>query len=189
MKVLLIDNFDSFTYNVYHYILMCGVECHFMRNDEPVIDELEKNDYSGIVFSPGPMKPDNHPLMFEILEKYHTSKPIMGICLGHQAIGQFFGANIIKAPKPVHGKISRIHHTGHNMFNDIPENINVARYHSLVVGGLEKTVLNITSTTEDGLPMSFAHKGLPLWGVQFHPEAIQTEYGLKMLKNWTSIFS
>ena len=189
MKVLLIDNFDSFTYNVYHYIQMCGVECHFMRNNEPVMKELENHDYSGIVFSPGPMKPDNHPLMFEILEKYNTLKPILGICLGHQAIGQFFGANIIKAAKPVHGKISRIHHTGHHMFTDIPENVFVARYHSLVVAELDKTALNVTSTTDEGLPMSFAHKELPIWGVQFHPEAIQTEYGLKMLKNWTSIFS
>jgi anthranilate synthase/aminodeoxychorismate synthase-like glutamine amidotransferase len=189
MKVLLIDNFDSFTYNVYHYIQMCGVECHFMRNDEQVMDELEKNDYSGIVFSPGPMKPENHPIMFEVLAKYHTEKPILGICLGHQAIGQFFGANVIKAPKPVHGKISKIHHAGHDMFSDIPENLYVARYHSLVVSGFEKTDLCITSTTDDGLPMSFAHKELPLWGVQFHPEAIQTEHGLKIFKNWTSIFS
>ena len=167
---------------------MCGVDCHFMRDNEPVMEELEKNDYSGIVFSPGPMKPENHPLMFGILEKYHTIKPILGICLGHQAISQFFGASVIKAPKPVHGKISRISHTGHEMFKNIPENINVARYHSLVVDGL-KTALTITSAADDGLPMSFAHKELPLWGVQFHPEAIQTEYGLKMLKNWTSIFS
>jgi len=189
MKVLLIDNFDSFTYNIYHYIQMCGAECSLVRNDEPVMDELEKEEYAGIVFSPGPMKPENHPVMFEVLEKYHDVKPILGICLGHQAIAQFFGANIIKAPKPVHGKISKIYHTGHKMFTEIPENIFVARYHSLVVDGLEKTNLNITSTTADGLPMSFAHKELPLWGVQFHPEAVQTEYGLKMLKNWTSIFS
>ncbi len=189
MGVILIDNFDSFTYNIYHYLLMCGTDCRLMRNDEPVLNSIATENFSGIVFSPGPMKPENHPLMFDILEKYNSSKPILGICLGHQAIAEFFGAQVIKAPKPMHGKTSLINHTGHMMFNGIPEKINVARYHSLVVEGVENTALQVTSSTSDGLPMSFANKELPIWGIQFHPEAVQTEFGLKMLKNWTSIFS
>lgn len=189
MTALLIDNFDSFTYNIYHYLLMCGIDCRLMRNDGPVMEALEKKEISGIVFSPGPMRPENHPVMFRILEKYHDQKPILGICLGHQAIGEFYGANLVMAPKPVHGKISGIKHNGHLMFSNIPEKLNVARYHSLAVTGLESTSLEVTSTTGDGTAMSLAHKEFPVWGVQFHPEAIQTEYGLQLLKNWTSIFS
>jgi anthranilate synthase/aminodeoxychorismate synthase-like glutamine amidotransferase len=160
-----------------------------MRNKESVMAEIEQSKPEGIVFSPGPMRPNQHPLMFEVLEKYYTSLPILGICLGHQAIGEFFGATLLKAPKPVHGKISNISHTGHFMYNGIPKNLDVARYHSLVLAEVEKSPLFITSATNDGLPMSVAHKYLPIWGLQFHPEAIQTEYGLQMLKNWTSIFS
>jgi len=189
MQILLIDNFDSFTYNIYHYILLCGIDCRLIRNDENVEEVLQTEKFSGIIFSPGPMRPENHPVIFDLIEKYHTTLPMLGICLGHQAMGEYFGANLVKSPKPMHGKISAIHHTGHVMFSGIPGEINVARYHSLIVEGLEKTVLKITSVTAEGLPMSFAHKDLPLWGIQFHPEAIQTQYGLKMLKNWTSIFS
>jgi anthranilate synthase/aminodeoxychorismate synthase-like glutamine amidotransferase len=187
--VLLIDNYDSFTYNIYHYIQMCGEECKLMRNTEPVMDVIEQNNPAGIVFSPGPMRPQNHPLMFDVLQKYYSIKPILGICLGHQAIGEFFGATLLKGPQPVHGKVSNISHTGHIMYNGIPQNLDVARYHSLILSGLEKTDLKITSSTKDGIAMSLAHKTLPVWGLQFHPEAIQTEYGLQMLKNWTSMFS
>jgi anthranilate synthase component 2 len=168
---------------------MCGQDCKLMRNTEPVLEEIEQNNPDGIVFSPGPMRPENHPLMFDILKKYHATKPILGICLGHQAIGEFFGGSLLKAPKPVHGKVSEISHTGHAMYAGIPQSVNVARYHSLALAGLQDTALITTATTKDGLPMSLAHKTLPVWGLQFHPEAIQTEYGLQMLKNWTSIFA
>jgi len=189
MAILLIDNFDSFTYNIYHYLLQCGQDCRMMRNTGPVLEELSTGKYSGIVFSPGPMRPDNHPIVREVIRKYHLDVPMLGICLGHQAIGEFFGAELTKAPVPVHGKVSVIHHTGHPMFQDVPKSVQVARYHSLLLKDIEKTSLTITATTDDGLPMSLAHKGLPVWGMQFHPEAIQTEYGQQMLKNWTSIFS
>ncbi len=189
MEVILIDNFDSFTHNIYHYLLMCGIDCRLIRNDEGVMDVIETGNFSGIVFSPGPMKPENHPVMFDVIEKYEHNMPMLGICLGHQALAEYYGADVIKAPKPMHGKVSRIKHSGHAMFDGIPAEINVARYHSLVASGLAETALEVTSMTDDGLPMSFTHKELPIWGIQFHPEAIQTEFGLKMLKNWTSIFS
>jgi anthranilate synthase/aminodeoxychorismate synthase-like glutamine amidotransferase len=187
--ILLIDNFDSFTWNIYHYLLMCGAECRLMRNDEDVSGAIDAAPPDGIVFSPGPMRPEQHPLMFEILQRFYDSKPILGICLGHQAIGEFFGAALVKAPEPVHGKVSEIMHAPHDMYRDIPDYFSVARYHSLILSGLEKTDLSITASTQNGLPMSIAHNSYPLWGVQYHPEAIQTEYGLQLLKNWASLFS
>ena len=166
---------------------MCGVDCNLMRNDEAVDAAIQTGNYKGIIFSPGPMRPENHPAIFQLIEKYHKAIPMLGICLGHQAIGKYFGADLVKSPKPMHGKISKVCHRGHAMYSGIPREIYVARYHSLIVQGFEKTELITTSETDDGLPMSFAHKELPLWGIQFHPEAIQTQFGLKMIKNWTSI--
>jgi anthranilate synthase/aminodeoxychorismate synthase-like glutamine amidotransferase len=187
--VLLIDHFDSFTWNIYHYIQMCGQACTLVREDEGVIDAIEKAQPAGIVLSPGPMRPENHPVMQEVLQMYHKQLPMLGICLGHQAIGVFFGAKLVKGSVPVHGKVSEIKHCTHPMYSEIPGSLQVARYHSLVLAGLEDTPLEITAQTGDGLPMSLAHKELPLWGVQYHPEAIQTEYGLQLLKNWIAILN
>jgi anthranilate synthase/aminodeoxychorismate synthase-like glutamine amidotransferase len=187
--VLLIDNFDSFTWNIYHYIMMCGQNCMLMREDEAVMAAIEKHGPAGIVFSPGPMRPADHPAMLAVIDKYHKEIPMLGICLGHQAIGEFFGARLMKAPVPVHGKVSEISHAVHPMYNGIPASLKVARYHSLVLTGLQNTGLTITASTADGLPMSMAHNSLPLWGMQFHPEAIQTEHGLQLLKNWTALLN
>ena len=182
--VILIDNYDSFTYNLYDYALQAGRDCSVCREDEITMPDIEKMAPAGFIFSPGPEKPENHPLMFEILKKYFKSKPILGICLGHQAIGEFFGAKLIKGEKPMHGKVSEIKHTGHEMFQGIPQQFNVARYHSLILENLDGTELKPTSFTHEGVLMSLAHKNLPIWGVQFHPEAILTGFGMKIIKNW-----
>jgi len=182
--VLLIDNYDSFTYNLYDYALQAGIDCRVYRENEITLPDIINMVPGGFIFSPGPERPENHPLMFEILKYYYNSKPILGICLGYQAIGEYFGAKLVKAGKPVHGKVSEIHHTGHEMFTGIPQRFNVARYHSLVLENMAGLEIKPTSGTDDGEIMSLAHYSLPLWGVQFHPEAILTEYGMKIIENW-----
>jgi len=182
--VLLIDNYDSFTYNLYDYALQAGIDCHVYRENEITLPEIIKLNPSAFIFSPGPERPENHPLMFEILKYYYNSKPILGICLGYQAIGEFFGAKLVKAEKPMHGKVSAISHTGHQMFSGIPQRFSVARYHSLVLDEMNELEIKPTSCTDEGVSMSLAHDFLPLWGVQFHPEAILTEYGMKIIENW-----
>jgi anthranilate synthase/aminodeoxychorismate synthase-like glutamine amidotransferase len=185
--ILLIDNYDSFTYNLYDYIRQSGLECILYRNDEITIHEIEKIDPAGFVFSPGPKRPQDHPLMFEILEKFYKTKPILGICLGYQAIGEFFGAKLIKAPVPAHGKVCEIFHEREGIFQGIPSPVAVTRYHSLILTDFIGSGLKITSQNKEGIAMSAAHKELPLWGVQFHPEAILTDYGLKMIQNWAQL--
>jgi anthranilate synthase/aminodeoxychorismate synthase-like glutamine amidotransferase len=185
--VLIIDNYDSFTWNLYDYASQCGIECKTFRNDEISLTEIEQINPEGFIFSPGPRKPSDHPLLFRILEKYAAQKPILGICLGYQAIGEFYGAKLVKASKPMHGKVSIIEHNGHEMFSDIPSPLKVARYHSLALKGLGKIPLMVTAKTLEGEPMSFAHQEKPIWGIQFHPEAILTECGLQMLANWVKI--
>jgi anthranilate synthase/aminodeoxychorismate synthase-like glutamine amidotransferase len=186
--ILLLDNFDSFTWNIYHYALMAGLDCKLYRSNEISMQEIKKMDPAGFIFSPGPKRPENHPLMFEILEQYHSLKPILGICLGHQAIGEYFGMELVKAPQPVHGKTSTIRHEGHEMFHKLPSSLEVTRYHSLILERAENKYLEFTSRSEDGLLMSLAHKQFPVWGMQFHPEAILTEHGLRMIENWAALF-
>ena len=183
--ILLIDNFDSFTNNIYHYALQCGLDCRLYRNDEISMEEINFLDPEGFIFSPGPKRPINHPLMFKILEQYATSKPILGICLGYQAIAEYFGSNLVKAPVPSHGKTSEIQHDGTGLFKGLPSPLMVARYHSLVISDIPENEIEITSYTTTGLPMSLKHRKYPLLGTQFHPEAILTEHGLEMMKNWS----
>lgn len=185
--VLLIDNYDSFTYNLYDYLQQAGMECTLFRNDEITLEEIKKLDPAGFVFSPGPKRPKDHPLMFEILNYYYQIKPMLGVCLGYQAMGEFFGAELIKAPVPAHGKVCEIYHKDHKMFEGIPSPVKVTRYHSLILSNFAASEMIITSVTEDGIPMSAAHKELPLWGLQFHPEAILTAFGLKMMQNWARL--
>jgi anthranilate synthase/aminodeoxychorismate synthase-like glutamine amidotransferase len=184
--VLLIDNFDSFTWNIYHYALQSGIECLLKREDELTMEDVVRMNPGGFIFSPGPGRPAEHPLMFSILEKYSGEKPILGICLGHQAIGEFYGAGLVKSDVPCHGKVCRVTHTGHTMFSGIPEKFTVGRYHSLLLENIPGDVLAVTAETENGLPMAIAHSTLPVWGVQFHPESILSEGGLKLFKNWAN---
>jgi anthranilate synthase/aminodeoxychorismate synthase-like glutamine amidotransferase len=181
--ILLIDNFDSFSWNIYHYVLQTGAECKLLRNDSFRTSDMDVMNISGIIFSPGPKTPQDHPIIFEVLEKYHKSIPILGICLGFQAIGEFFGGKTVKG-NPVHGKTSTIYHSGHLSFKDIPNPFKATRYHSLTIKEEDNSELETTASSEDGVPMSFAHKKYRIWGHQFHPEAILTEYGFQIIRNW-----
>ena len=182
--VLLLDNYDSFTYNLYDYILQCGQQCRVVRNDELSVDEIATIDFTSAVISPGPKTPREAGITMSFIERFCPSKPILGICLGHQAIGEFFGAKLERAQKPMHGKTSVISHTGHYIFDNLPAQFEVMRYHSLILTGVEKTELNIIAQTTAGEVMGIAHTQLPIAGVQFHPESILTANGLQMLRNW-----
>jgi anthranilate synthase/aminodeoxychorismate synthase-like glutamine amidotransferase len=187
MKILLLDNYDSFTYNLYDYLLQTGVECQVLRNDARSLAEFERLDFQAIVFSPGPKRPADAGLMPALIERLYAHVPMLGICLGHQAIGEFFGAKLVKAKIPMHGKTTEIQHNGHPIFAGIPERFTVMRYHSLLLESLDGTPLVCTAQTDDGEIMALAHRSLPLTGVQFHPESILTEHGLQMLSNWVGM--
>jgi len=184
--VLLLDNYDSFTYNLYDYILQCGQECRVVRNDEMTIEEIERLDFSSAVISPGPKTPKEAGITMAFIEKFYRLKPILGICLGNQAVGEFFGAKLERAQKPMHGKTSVISHTGHYIFDNLPTQFEAMRYHSLILTGVEKAGLNVIASTGTGEIMGIAHAQLPVAGVQFHPESILTPNGLQMLRNWFS---
>jgi anthranilate synthase/aminodeoxychorismate synthase-like glutamine amidotransferase len=187
MKVLLLDNYDSFTYNLYDYLLQTGVECAVFRNDALSLPEFERLQFDAVVFSPGPKRPADAGLMLPLIERLHRQMPMLGICLGHQAIGEFFGAKLVKAALPMHGKTTDIRHLAHPLFADIPSPFTVMRYHSLLLESLAGTPLQCLATTDEGEIMALAHQSLPLTGVQFHPESILTEYGLQLLKNWVQM--
>lgn len=182
--VLLIDNYDSFTYNLYDYILQLGEQCRVVRNDEITLEELAETSFSSAVISPGPKTPAEAGITMSFIKEYHDKLPILGVCLGHQALGQFFGATLVKARQPMHGKTTLIQHTNHFLFKGMPQQLQVMRYHSLVLEGLEKTGLEVTAITTDGEVMALAHKNLPLAGMQFHPESILTPQGLQLMRNW-----
>lgn len=182
--VLLLDNFDSFTYNLADYLEQLDVEC-VVLNNQTTIETIRKLPIKGIVLSPGPETPDKAGCMPEVLTSFYNKLPILGVCLGHQAIGQFFGAKLVKAIKPMHGKVSEITCEEDYLFHGIPKNLKVVRYHSLVLQDLPTALSNIAVTAQ-GEVMAIKHKTLPIRGLQFHPEAILTESGLAMLKNWLS---
>ncbi len=186
MKILLIDNYDSFTYNLYDYLLQTGVQCVVLRNDAFSLADLGKIDFQAIVLSPGPKRPADAGMMMQVIQQYHQTKPILGICLGHQALGEFFGASLVKAALPMHGKTAIIQHHGHWLFRDIPTSFSVMRYHSLILESLAGTPLECLATTASGEIMALAHPILPLVGMQFHPESILTDHGLLLLRNWVS---
>lgn len=182
--ILLLDNFDSFTYNLVDYFNQLDVSCHVVRNNVPLAEVMEEK-YEGIVISPGPEVPEKAGNLLQVLDQYHDKLPVLGICLGHQAIGQYFGASLVKGQRPMHGKISAITIQPDPLFDQIPERINVVRYNSLVIDKLSDNLLPLAFSHENEL-MALKHKKLPVWGIQFHPEAVLTEYGLQMLKNWLS---
>lgn len=182
--VLLLDNYDSFTYNLYDYILQTGNRCTVVRNDELTLQQIEQLNFSSVVISPGPKTPQQAGITMPLIAHYYNRVPILGICLGHQALGEFFGATLVKAAKPVHGKTSLITHNNSYLFNNIPQPMQVMRYHSLILNAVEQTPLQVTATSPDGEVMAVMHPQLPLAGVQFHPESVLTTHGLQLMKNW-----
>ena len=185
MKILLIDNYDSFTYNLYHYLsaLKCKVEVH--RNDKIEINKIKKNKYQKIVISPGPGNPDQAGNCLKIVKYFYKIVPILGVCLGHQIIGQVFKSKIVVAKKLMHGKTSLIKNSGKGIFRGLQKVISATRYHSLIIDkkSLGKDLV-ITAETEDKIIMGIMHKKYNVHGVQFHPESIKTPKGLKLLKNF-----
>ncbi len=181
MKILLIDNYDSFTYNLFAYIRQHGVACEVVKND--ALDLNIAANFDGILLSPGPKTPSDAGCTMAIIERFHKTKPILGVCLGHQAIGMTFGAKLSKAIRPMHGHTSNIKVVPHWLFNGIPNEIAVMRYHSLVLENVAAP-LRVLAQTEDGEVMAIAHENELTVGIQFHPESILTSWGKKMIGNW-----
>lgn len=183
--ILIIDNYDSFTYNVYQYVASLGYEVEVVRNDKITVDEIEEKKYSGIIISPGPGTPDDAGISKAVIAKFAGQIPILGICLGHQAIGEVFGAMVVRAPKPIHGKVSSVYHEGTGIYQGLTQPFTAGRYHSLLVA--EESVpdcLVITARTEDGLIMGLRHREYSVEGVQFHPESVLTPEGMKLLERF-----
>ena len=179
---LLLDNFDSFTYNLADYLAQCGADFRVVRNDVP-LPEIRRETYQGIILSPGPGTPRQAGGLMQVIEHYANTLPMLGICLGHQALGEHFGAKLERAAKPMHGKVSHIKCLPDAVFAGLPATLEVVRYHSLVLQSLPATLETVARTAE-GEIMAFRHKSLPIRGVQFHPEAALTQGGLKMRNNW-----
>lgn len=186
--LLVIDNYDSFTYNLVQYLGELGAEMRVVRNDEVTLDEVEAMQPERVLISPGPGTPDTAGISLGVIERFAERLPILGVCLGHQAIGQHFGGKVVRAPEPVHGKPVEIIHDGKTIFGDIPNNFEAGRYHSLIVerDGLPQE-LEISAESPDGLVMGLRHRELPIEGVQFHPESILTEHGKKLLQNFLEL--
>lgn len=183
--LLMIDNYDSFVYNLVRYIKELEEDIEIYRNDKITIEDIKKGNFEGIIISPGPKDPTKAGICLDIINEFKGQVPILGICLGHQCIGHYFGGVIEKGEYPIHGKISSINHNNKGIFKDIKNPLNVTRYHSLVVSNNKlPNDLEVTATTADGTIMGIAHKVYPIYGVQFHPEAELTENGHEILKNF-----
>lgn len=183
-NILLFDSYDSFTYNLKDYLEQCGAHVIVVKNDACSIPELQALDFDGIVLSPGPETPKKAGNLMAVIDTFIHTKPILGVCLGHQALGVYFDIPLIKLDVPMHGKVSILHHKNHPLFQGMPEAFEVCRYHSLVLPMFENEQLEVIAQSEDNKVMALSHRTLPVWGVQFHPEAILTQYGLKMMENW-----
>ena len=189
--LILIDNYDSFTFNLVQYIGDLGVECRVYRNDKITAPEVIAEKPGAIMISPGPSDPDHAGICMELIGlAAENDIPLLGVCLGHQAIGQVFGGKVVRGDKPVHGKVHNIFHEGKSVFKGLPSPYPATRYHSLIVqrATLPDT-LEITAETEDGVIMGLAHKTKPIHGVQFHPESIATGHGHALLKNFTDLMA
>ena len=183
-RILVVDNYDSFVFNLVQYLQQLGAECTVLRNDE--VQASAASDYDGVLISPGPGTPEEAGVSIAMIEYCaEHAIPLFGVCLGHQAIGVAFGATVSRAPELLHGKTSQVHHTGAGVFTSIPTPFTATRYHSLAVepATISKE-LEVTGKTETGVVMSMRHKTLPIEGVQFHPESVLTEHGHLMLANW-----
>lgn len=189
-NILVIDNYDSFVYTIVSYLEQLGAGVDVVRNDHPSLDSAEVlHPYDGVLISPGPGNPKTAGQSLAVLGWCADAKlPLLGVCLGHQSLGEYFGGTVASAPALMHGKTSQIHHNGAGVFAGVPQDFKATRYHSLAV--LADTVppaLEVTATTEDGVIMGLAHKELPLHGVQFHPESVLTEHGHRIFANWLAI--
>ncbi len=186
--LLLIDNYDSFTFNLFHFLGELGAEVIVKRNDEISVGDVLALKPAGVVLSPGPCTPNEAGICVELIRRANGQLPILGVCLGHQAIGQAYGARIIRAPAPMHGKLSRIHHSGRSVFRGLNNNFEATRYHSLTIApDSVPPSLQITATADDGVIMGVMHKTHPVHGVQFHPESIASENGHALLQNFLRI--
>ena len=187
-KIILIDNYDSFTFNLYHYLSSLKVNVDVIRNDQVTSNQILKRKYNKIVISPGPGNPNQSGNCLKIVKSLYKKIPILGVCLGHQIIGQVFGSKIIQAKKLMHGKTSKIISKKLGILKNLPKSFKATRYHSLIIDkkSLSKH-LEITAESEDGLIMAVQHKNYDVHGVQFHPESIKTKLGIKILKNFIRI--
>ena len=187
-KIILIDNYDSFTFNLYHYLSSLKVNVDVIRNDQITSNEILRRKYNKIVISPGPGNPNQSGNCLKIVRSLHKKIPIFGVCLGHQIIGQAFGSKIVQARKLMHGKTSKILSKKKGLLRNLPKTFEATRYHSLIID--KKSIskdLEITAETQDGLIMGVRHKKYHVHGVQFHPESIKTKIGIKILKNFINI--
>ena len=185
MKVLLIDNYDSFTHILGDYFAQLGVNCLVIRNDEAKLLKLTPKDFDALVISPGPETPQKAGYLMQILPQWITALPVLGVCLGHQAIGEFFGANLVQARRPRHGKVDKMEHLGGALFEKMPNHFFGTRYHSLILKNLPEE-LRVNCWCEDEV-MGLQHKSLPIFGLQFHPESCETQFGLVMIKNFIDL--
>ena len=186
--ILVIDNYDSFTYNLVQYLGELGVKQTVVRNDQITIEEIRKLKPEAIVISPGPCTPKEAGVSVDVVRELHKDIPILGVCLGHQAIGEAFGGNIVKASSVMHGKTSLIEHNGTGVFKSVASPFQGTRYHSLIIERATlPSSLDVTAWTDDGTIMGVQHKQYPVFGVQFHPESIATQHGKKILKNFLSM--
>jgi anthranilate synthase component II len=186
--LLLIDNYDSFTYNLFHYLGELGAACEVIRNDQIGVAEVMAKRPQAIVLSPGPCTPNEAGICLDLIAAAGAKIPLLGVCLGHQSIGQAYGGRVIRAPEPMHGKLSPITTTGKGLFKDLPREFLVTRYHSLIVERSSlPACLEVTAETDDGLIMGLQHKSHPVHGVQFHPESIASEQGHALLANFLEL--
>jgi anthranilate synthase/aminodeoxychorismate synthase-like glutamine amidotransferase len=186
--ILVIDNYDSFTYNLVQFLGEMGADLHVVRNDQITLDEIRALQPTHIVISPGPGDPDDGGVSLDVIRELGATTPILGVCLGHQCIGQAYGGVVNRAPHVMHGKTSMISHTGDSMFANMPNPFEATRYHSLIVEeGTLPDVLTVTAFTDDGEIMGLRHKEYPVFGVQFHPESILTTYGPQLLRNFLDV--
>ncbi|MEH6524878.1 MAG: aminodeoxychorismate/anthranilate synthase component II [Sneathiella sp.] len=187
--ITLIDNYDSFTYNLVHFLGELGADVKVYRNNVVTVEEVMAESPSGIVLSPGPCDPDRAGICLDLVKRAAVENtPVLGVCLGHQAIGQVFGGKVVRADQLMHGKTSKIKHSGTSVFKGLPDDFIATRYHSLTIDpSTVPNTLEITATTSDGVIMGLSHKDLPLHGVQFHPESIASEHGHALLQNFLNL--
>ncbi|MGK0176271.1 MAG: anthranilate synthase/aminodeoxychorismate synthase-like glutamine amidotransferase [Lentimonas sp.] len=186
--LLIIDNFDSFTYNLVQYFGQLGVEQKIFRNNAITVEEALELNPDRVMISPGPCSPNESGVSLDIIAAFAGKKPLLGVCLGHQSIGQHYGGKVVRADRLMHGKTSPVRHRNTDLFNDLPNPMEATRYHSLIIERDSfPDCLEITAETAEGEIMGLAHKELPIWGVQFHPESLATQEGIKLLENFLKL--